>query len=124
MNRLGALGEEAACLFLQNAGYSILQRNYHTRYGEIDIVAAYDGFLAFIEVKSRGKKAISLPREAVTPSKQKKLIDSALVYLADHPSKLQPRFDVIEIFECGNGQLLVGEHMINAFDTEGYDAAF
>ena len=75
-----------------------MARNYHSRYGEIDIIAADSEYIAFIEVKTRKKGSLYIPAEAVTFSKQKKLILTAQEYLLEHPSRLQPRFDVCEVY--------------------------
>ena len=69
MNR-GQLGEDLAASYLAAHGYTIVARNFRTRYGEIDIIACKDGFVAFVEVKLRKNARFGLPREAVTHAKQ------------------------------------------------------
>lgn len=96
-NSSGAAGEEFTAQFLQKKGYEILQRNYHSRYGEIDIIARGAGYLAFVEVKTREKGSIVEPLEAVTVSKQRKIIRTAQCYLQTGPQNLQPRFDVAAV---------------------------
>ena len=54
-------------------GYHIIQRNYHSRYGEIDLIAEDEEYLIFVEVKLRSSVSHGLPEEAVTPGKQEKL---------------------------------------------------
>lgn len=94
----GRIGEQAVAEELTKRGYQILDRNYHSRYGEIDIIAAQNGFLAFVEVKARSPHTKGAPAEAVSASKRKKLIQTALLYLQETNSRLQPRFDVAEVF--------------------------
>ena len=72
-NALGAWGEEKAARFLMDQGYHIIQRNYHSRYGEIDLIAEDEEYLIFVEVKLRRSVSHGLPEEAVTPVKREKL---------------------------------------------------
>lgn len=116
MNR-GRLGEALAAEYLTAHGYEIAARNFRTRYGEIDIIARKDGFVAFVEVKLRTDTRFGLPREAVTHAKQQKLILAAEAWLAEHPDAGQPRFDVVEIVLAGRGTPSVIRHLENAFDA-------
>ena len=93
----GAFGEDYTVKYLKKSGYKILERNYHSRFGEIDVIASKKGIIAFVEVKTRGENAIYAPREAVDYFKQQKCIKTAEYYLVNNPSDLQPRFDVSEI---------------------------
>ncbi len=120
----GRLGEELAARRLREEGMEILARNYHSRRGEIDIIAADDAFLVFAEVKTRAEDALGSPAEAVTPQKQKKLCRTAVAYLMEHPSALQPRFDVFAItVKKGEGFAPVSVlHLINAFEVDSYES--
>ena len=72
---------------------------YRSRFGEIDLIAATDKYLSFIEVKLRTEERFSLGREAVDRRKQARLRATAELYLAEHPEEArQPRFDVAEIY--------------------------
>ena len=93
---IGAMGEDMACAYLIRLGYDIAARNYRTRQGEIDIIAAQDGEIVFVEVKTRRSLRCGLGAEAVTWRKQQHLMAASLAYLAAHPCK-KCRFDVIEI---------------------------
>ncbi len=93
----GAVGELLAARYLRKHKYTLLAANYRTRFGEIDIIAANRKYIAFVEVKQRKSAAISTPQEAVTPMKQQKILRTAALYLQTHPTKLQPRFDVISV---------------------------
>lgn len=93
----GAVGELLAARYLRKHEYTLLAANYRTRFGEIDIIAANRKYIAFVEVKQRNSAAISTPQEAVTAEKQQKILRTAALYLQTHPTKLQPRFDVISV---------------------------
>ena len=95
---IGINGEKTAEKYLKNNKYKILDCNYHSRFGEIDIIAKKDNFIVFVEVKARNNNSLGEPREAVTYSKQNKIIKTAEFYILDKKIDLQPRFDVIEVF--------------------------
>lgn len=95
---LGLWGEEQAALRLEKDGYRILDRRFRCREGEIDLVASKGDFLCFVEVKLRKNDRMGQAREYVTRSKQEKLRTAALRYLMEYPSRLQPRFDVVEVY--------------------------
>ena len=95
-------------------GYSIRERNYRCGYGEIDLIATAEGFLVFVEVKTRSPKAPLHPSSSVNARKQAKVRQVGGYYLTQHPEMtLQPRFDVISI-ELEDGNEVV-EHIVNAF---------
>ena len=113
----GAAGEVLAARYLRDKGYEIIGANYRSRFGEIDIIAADDTYIVFVEVKSRAKNSYYAPREAVTAAKQHRIVKTALLYLAQHPETRQPRFDVIEIVtEPEKPMVMVSlEHLENAY---------
>lgn len=117
MSQNGALGEEYAADWLSQKGYNIIEKNFNTRFGEIDIIAQKGEILAFVEVKTRAANSIASPAEFVTPSKQKKLITAAEIYLSRSKTQLQPRFDVIGIVTASKSDFRVVEleHIKNAF---------
>lgn len=86
--------ENLAKEFLLNRGFEILECNYFTRYGEIDIIAKKDSIYHFIEVKS-GKNFE--PLQNVTPKKLNRIIDSIHIYLANHALDVAFCVDVITI---------------------------
>ncbi len=115
----GSAGEEYAVKVLNQKGYEIITRNYRSRYGEIDIICKNDSFIVFVEVKTRGRGAMTLGREAVTPSKQRKIIKTALYYLtANNIADLQPRFDIVEITVKERVRVV---HIENAFDGSSFN---
>lgn len=113
----GRWGEQAAADFLERQGYTILARNYHTRWGEIDLIAEDGRYLAFVEVKTRSSDRYAAAREAVTPAKQHRLILTAEYWLAEHPTTRQPRLDVIEVYGPEGGPADRICHWKNAFET-------
>ena len=89
---IGNFGEDFTSKFLKKSGYKILERNYHSRYGEIDIIASKGAVLAFVEVKTRTEGSLFKGREAVDFFKSQKCLKSAQIYVAKNPTELQPRF--------------------------------
>lgn len=101
--KFGQKAEDSAALFLEDKGYLILERNYRTRFAEIDIIAKKDDFLVFIEVKARRNTEKGFPKEAVGFSKQKKISLAAGYYLREKKlSNVRVRFDVVAILEKNN----------------------
>ena len=94
----GAWGESLAARYLKRKRYKILGQNFSCRFGEIDIIAENRDFLVFAEVKLRKDDSHGAAREFVTAAKQERLRKTALLYLSQHPTEKQPRFDVIEIY--------------------------
>lgn len=122
---IGKHGEDIASGYLTKKGLNVILRNFHTRYGEIDIIAIDSQYIIFAEVKTRNEFAVSVPSEWVDKQKQKKLMMSAALYLQNNPTDLQPRFDVIEVVLAKGSQELVSiNHIENAFIQEDSYAAF
>lgn len=112
--QLGALGEQAAAEFLLNSGYEILERNYRTLSGELDIVAWAAPVLVFVEVKARSSYAFGYAEEAVDQRKQEAWTRSAEEYLLDHDLDDDIRFDIISVHFSRNGSLLELCHFTDA----------
>ena len=94
----GDLGEDIASRYLERRGYEVVERNYRTRRGELDLVARRGGTLIIVEVKLRRGTAYGDPLEAVTPRKQRTIRLMAEEYLSDRdPSYEDLRFDVVGI---------------------------
>lgn len=111
----GKTGEDKAAGFLTANGYKILQKNYRTRIGEIDIVARDRQTVCFVEVKARTSDKYGLPQEAISKSKQKQIAKAALVFLKEN-NLLDSfvRFDVVSLLHSKEGEKL--ELIKNAFD--------
>ena len=114
---IGDRGELRAAEYLQNKGFYILERNYRTRRGEIDLICADDRYLVFVEVKTRSSTSFGMPCEAVTSVKQRKLVLAAQQWLYNHPTELQPRFDVVEILVSPDRSTCRIRHIPDAFEV-------
>jgi putative endonuclease len=79
--RIGDRGEKLALNYLSGLGYGVVERNYRTRYGEIDLIARDAETLIFVEVKLRRSTAYGNPLESVTPRKQEQVRSIAEQYL-------------------------------------------
>ncbi|HEX6710206.1 MAG TPA: YraN family protein [Rubrobacter sp.] len=94
----GAWGEDLALRYLTRRGYTLVERNYRTRYGEIDLIVRKEDTLVFVEVKLRRGTGFGDPLEAVTPHKQTTLRTLAEQYLSDRDPYFDTlRFDVVGI---------------------------
>ena len=97
--QLGNRGEAEVAKCLRKKGYTLLASQWRCRFGELDLVARdKKGTICFVEVKLRKSADFAQAREYVHRRKQDRLRITASVYLEVHPSALQPRFDVIEIY--------------------------
>lgn len=94
----GAWGEALAAEYLRKKHYAIVAAGYYCRFGEIDLIAQNRQYLAFVEVKLRKNDKFARASAYVDYHKQDKIRMTASMYLAEHPTQLQPRFDVIEIY--------------------------
>jgi len=112
---LGAWGEDRAAEYLCQQGMKIIERNFRTPVGEIDIIARNRKFLVFVEVKTRRSTAFGTPQEAVGARKQRQIIRTAHWYLQNNKNlRLQPRFDVIAIL-CQSNAAVEVTHIQDAF---------
>lgn len=94
---IGKKGEANAEDFLKQNGYKIIDRNFYTKLGEIDLIAMDKSVLCFVEVKEKSSKKFGLPREMVTLTKQHKIRMVAELYLKINPTKSPIRFDVVDV---------------------------
>jgi len=117
---LGPLGEALAEERLRTLGYAILDRNWRTREGEIDIVAKEGEVIVFVEVRARRTRTFGLPEESITPQKQERLMKTALAYLEENKLyEMDCRFDLIAL-ECSKGGEVVRmEHYFDVIDADG-----
>lgn len=97
-NTLGAWGEAVAAQYLRKKRYTLLAAGFRSRFGEIDLIARNRNYLVFVEVKLRKNDEFARAMEYVDWKKQERIKTTASVYLAQNPTALQPRFDVIEIY--------------------------
>ena len=113
----GAWGEAQAAEYLRRKHYSLVATGYSCKFGEIDLIVKDRKFLVFVEVKLRKNARFAQALEYVDRRKQDRLRITASVYLAENPTKLQPRFDVIEIYAPEGIQTVNPEiyHLEDAF---------
>ncbi len=112
----GDKGENYACVILKKRGLKILECNFRTSLGEIDIIARDGEIVVFVEVKTRSSKAFGDPQEAVNTHKQKTIRNVALCYLKKHKmlDSVPVRFDCVALFGTD----------ANSFDCEYFENAF
>ena len=115
----GDAAEDRACRHLDGSGFTIVERNFRARGGEIDIVARKGDALVFVEVRSREVTGFGTPEESVTPAKRRRIVAAARRYLSGVPPSSwgEARFDVIAIE--GSGADSVVRHYPAAFDAKG-----
>ncbi|MCM8799735.1 MAG: YraN family protein [Candidatus Omnitrophica bacterium] len=114
---LGLRGEESAVDFLKKNGFKILERNFRTNFGQIDIIAKEKNEICFIEVKTRKNFNFGLPQEAVSITKKKRIAKVALAYLKEKRLlNKKVRFDVVSILWDGNIPKI--ELIRDAFEVE------
>ncbi|AMW20742.1 YraN family protein [Mycobacteroides chelonae] len=102
--QIGSRGEDLAADYLSKDGFTVLDRNWRCRYGELDIIATDGEALVFVEVKTRTGRAFGTPAEAVTHTKLRRLRRLAGIWLAAHDgSWVAVRIDVIEVRLSGSG---------------------
>ena len=118
-NPIGRLGEDIATDYLRKHYYTILERNFHARGGEIDIIAIEkenEPTVCFIEVKTRTSNQFGTPFEAITPWKLRFIEKTAIYYTILHknlPKSL--RIDAISVILDKNNTVKTVEHMKNIF---------
>jgi putative endonuclease len=112
--KLGEWGESVAAIRLQAKGYEIIERNWRTQQGEIDIVARKGSGYIFVEVKTRRGRAMGSPEEALTQRKSDKLVKLALIYMAEIESDADWRIDLVAVEIDKSGKLIRCEHIPNA----------
>ncbi|MCL2625205.1 MAG: YraN family protein [Cystobacterineae bacterium] len=112
----GRKAEEVARRFLEARGYVILEQNFCSRGGEIDLVVQKGNLVCFVEVRMRSRAKFCLPLQTITPKKQRRIILAALQFLREHPCGGRAlRFDVVSIL--GEGRFAHIEHLPGAFDA-------
>lgn len=107
----GNLNEKIACDYLKSKGLTLITSNYHSRYGEIDLIMEDQKALVFVEVRYRRSKRFGGAAMSITPAKQRKIVLTALQFLQrNNKTQHQCRFDVVAIGEHGT------EWIKSAFD--------
>jgi putative endonuclease len=108
---VGAYGEAVAVRRLEDAGYTVLDRNWRCRAGELDVVAVRGGVVVFVEVKCRRSFAFGGPASGVTPAKAERVRALAALWLDAHGlAEAEVRFDVVAVERPRRGAALVEHH--------------
>jgi len=116
---LGRIAEEAAARLLAARGYRLLERNYRSRGGEIDIIARQGKEMVFVEVKSRSREDFGTPAQSVGKTKQRKLAELAQGFVAHRLRREVPwRFDIVEVWLTPAGKVLRTNILPGAFRPE------
>jgi len=112
---IGDSGEDKACEYLIQKGFKMIERNFHSQQGEIDIVARDGEFLVFVEVKNYSFRSYGSPLGAIGKNKRKSIIHAAQTYLYKNNIKdTNCRFDVVTIYHKNNGSCAI-DYIKDAF---------
>lgn len=112
--QLGAKGEQIASDFLESKGYRIIDQNFSSRFGELDLVALDGEDLVFVEVKTRTNLAFGFPESSITPAKVEKIQNTGLIWLQDHPETTGDwRIDIIAILLNTHQEIEDIQHFVN-----------
>lgn len=120
---VGDLGEDIAVRFLNKQGYRILTRNLKNAGGEIDIVAEIEDIIVFVEVKARTPRALASPESAIDYKKQRKIRNTAKIYLSEFFDPSPVRFDTVTILFTDNLEVHNLTHTIEAFSSIDINSA-
>ncbi len=112
-NTLGNDGEDCACEYLQDKGYTVIERNWRCGHKELDLIAVDRDELVIVEVKTRSGLQYGNPQDAVTDSKIRKIVSAAHAYVRYRRIDMPVRFDIVSIvMDDGNTAI---EHIERAF---------
>lgn len=112
----GKVGEKYVCEYLKNKGYDIICTNYSSRFGEIDVIAENEKYIAFVEVKTRKQDSYVSGLESITGAKLKKFIRTAAAYLEKHTTDKQPRIDCVQLTADNSGVISEIKYIENAVE--------
>ena len=111
---LGRLGEILAVEYLISHHYQVIDQNFHSIYGEIDIVAIKKNKIHFVEVKARKNISFGLPIDSYSQQKQQKIIKTAFIYIQEKKMGMTFQFDFVGILLDQDNQLKSLEMIENA----------
>lgn len=111
---IGKFGEKIAADFLLNKGFSLLDQNYHTRYGELDLITSISETIVFVEVKTRTSDAFGTPESSITDAKLERICNAALLWFQDHPDVRDDwRVDVVAVTLDHRKNIKEIQHFVN-----------
>ncbi|MCB2288371.1 YraN family protein [Clostridium sp. CS001] len=115
---IGSLGEDISEGYFENLGYNILDKNFRCKCGEIDLIVVNNGYICFVEVKTRYGINFGIPAESVSFSKQHKIYKTAQMYIMTrHIVNFNFRFDVVEIILNHDNNDFLINHIEDAFQV-------
>jgi putative endonuclease len=117
-HHLGRVGERLAREHLERLGYRVVEGNYRTRFGELDLIVVDETWLVFVEVKTRRAGAMESAVQAVSPTKQRRVRAMAAAWLVEateRPRSRELRFDVVAVTVDRDGRLVRLDHLEAAF---------
>lgn len=120
---IGRKGELFAAEYYKKLGYSITAVNYHSRYGEIDLIAENENEIVFCEVKTRNEKTCTLPSDAVDFKKQERITLTALKFIEKNDSDKMLRFDVFEVWQKDR-RIYKFNNIENAFEAADFSGRY
>lgn len=112
----GRRGEQLAEQYLSARGYTVVARNWRTRWGELDLVATHRGQVVFVEVRTRSTESGATAEESVGPDKQRRLLRMAESYLQQHAPNASARIDVVAVY-VRPGQSPAVKHIVGAVSS-------
>jgi len=115
MKNLGKWGEETAASFLLKKGYQLIDKNWRTREGEIDLVMRDGSTLVFVEVKTRSNKNFGYPEEALSEKKLEHLVSAGEQFLQNYGGDPDYRIDCVAIIGRPHGPVEI-EHILGIQD--------
>ncbi len=116
--KIGDKGEKFVAKYLRKHKYKIIEKNYETRYGELDIICQNKSCICFVEVKTRKEGSLYRPLTAVNQNKKLKIIRSAFSYLKRNPCQDKMyRFDIAEVLYNEEGKMTLN-YIENAFTIQ------
>ncbi len=117
--RFGDFGERVAASHLEAKGYDILERNWSTKEGEIDLIASRGSDLVFVEVRSKQGRRLGTPEESITGRKAAHVRAAVAAYLQQHPdAPPNLRIDVVVLELDAKGRVMRVEQIENAIEDE------
>ncbi|WP_304036626.1 YraN family protein [Mesonia mobilis] len=112
-NELGKKGEQLAVDFLQQKGFTILERNYRFQKAEVDIIVQKEDLICAVEVKTRSTPEFGNPQDFVKPKQIQQLVKAMDFYITDNDLDVELRFDIVAIIKNKLGTKI--EHLKDAF---------
>lgn len=112
-NQLGKIGEDLACNYLMNHGYTIMSRNFIYQKAEVDIIAKKGNYLAIVEVKTRSTSDFGDPQDFLKPKQIQRIVLAVDEFVNSNQLDVNVRFDIIAIVKNNSGVKI--EHLKDAF---------